>query len=689
MSDRKKGSIYTKIVSGVMIETTLLLLALGATIFMRIKPLNDDTFTEKLSTVMRLTDSTISAFLEGMNNSVLMLSNETEDVDSEDVLYTTAKMVTESNRFIKSASIIFDDDTCLSYPDDSMTTDFAKDAEWWDAALNQEGIPYFSALYENLEGEPVMAAAVTLPNGNGIAAIEIDPEAFIVLLGDETTMGDVTLIVMDANANVVLDPYDPVVAYKHCSTFNIPSLQNFFAGAYGVSRERVLDGRMAEVRILPSQNDYCILDYAMIISTKVMNASTNAVLHLLIIAVVSGMVISVLISILMGKSIANPLLKLIEILKNISEGDGDLTVRIPEDSNDEIGTMAQYFNLTLEKLAASLKSVITESQNMKNTSENLVQSIEDSSNQISGISSNIQQIKGDVQNQNSSVQEANNTINRIASNIGDLNESIIHQAESVSQSSSAVEQMVANIASVTSILEKNQNNVRLLSDSAEQGKEIIDKTVEMANKIARDSEVLIETSSIIQNIAEQTNLLAMNAAIEAAHAGESGKGFAVVADEIRKLAEDSNAQGKKIGEILEEFRGVITQMTSDSAELQSSFDTIFEHTQTVSEQESVIKNAMDEQKSGSDQVLQAMRSINLITGDVKNSSQSIEQGSKEILTQMEQVKNITEQINSSMIQINSGVENLSETMRSVNEVTEENTVSISKVSEEISAFKVE
>ncbi|MBR4448681.1 MAG: methyl-accepting chemotaxis protein, partial [Treponema sp.] len=213
-------------------------------------------------------------------------------------------------------------------------------------------------------------------------------------------------------------------------------------------------------------------------------------------------------------------------------------------------------------------------------------------------------------------------------------------------------------------------------------------TVETTNRIAEDSQGLIETSAIIQNIAEQTNLLAMNAAIEAAHAGESGKGFAVVADEIRKLAEDSNTQGKKIGEVLSQLHEKITTMTEDAKRMENQFNMIFDNTQTVKRQEEIIKQAMDEQSAGSNQVLEAMNRITTITQDVKSSSGVMDEGSKEILVEMEKLAQATVKINSSMLNIANGITNLNHTIKEVNTVTNENTISINRVTDVISKFKV-
>lgn len=686
-------SLATRIVIGIVIETVALLIILGLSIYKTIKPLNENSFTDKFATTVRLTDSAIDAYMQGVFHSTYSVAIvAASHIDDIDYITELEASIADSNDYVTSVSVYTSDGSTISYPEETMSYDYAKSQAWYDNVINCMGDPYFTPVYINQNGTLVFACGILIDDGEeeNIATVELNAGVFFEILGDEKSMGEIKLTLLDEEENVVLDPYawTDTLRLKKASLLGLNVLKEFKQGSYGVYRDNY-KGEECEVRIIPSGNNYYSLDYVMTSSIKNMNASTDAVARLLTIVISVAIVISVIVALLLGYSISNPLKKLIKVLKNISEGDGDLTVSLPDSSKDELGRLGFYFNRTISKIADSMRSVILESKNMTSVGNRLSDSMEASAVEISDIDTTVQRVKEDVKNQKQSVEHTNSTINEIVSSIDSLNQNIINQSASVTQSSSAVEQMVANIASVTQILEKNQGNVLELSSSAESGKQTILKTVVMTNKVVEDSEGLIEASNVIQNIARQTNLLAMNAAIEAAHAGKAGTGFAVVADEIRKLAEDSNTQGKKISKVLESFREVIQGMNADSAALKKQFDVIFENTQKVSTQESVIKNAMDEQQAGSSQILDAMHRINTITSDVRYASESIDKASKSILGQMEKLSEVTAEVNGSMSGISEGISSLKDAFNQVNDLSRENADSINHMSEAVGKFKVE
>ncbi len=399
-------------------------------------------------------------------------------------------------------------------------------------------------------------------------------------------------------------------------------------------------------------------------------------------------IILTLLGIVISSIISKPIKKFTAILKDISEGEGDLTRRIEINTSDEIGDMATYFNSTFEKIHHLVSSVQDQSERLENVGVELASNMTETAAAINEITENIRSIKNQTINQSASVTETTSTMEQISGGIDRLSQLIKEQNLNIKESESSIQDLIGSIDSVVSTLAKNTQNIDELSRTSQAGRMVLDKITEAIQEVSRESESLMEISNVIQGIASQTNLLAMNAAIEAAHAGETGKGFAVVADEVRKLAENSSSQTNTITSVLAKIKESIATVISYAEEVVSQFTLIENGVATVSNQETTIRKTVENQSIDSKNVLQALNKLNDISSKVQSSSVEMLNGSNQITSEAKNMNNITQEINGGMNEMASGADQISEAVNSVNELSNENKSSISALLNEVKKFKV-
>lgn len=225
------------------------------------------------------------------------------------------------------------------------------------------------------------------------------------------------------------------------------------------------------------------------------------------------------VSVFTWRSTLSRLRDMVERFKDVAEGEGDLTRRIPIVHKDEIGELAEWFNLFLDKIHDMIKSVADAAQLLGSASDNV-------SNTIEHISDNVRQTSSQTGVVSRTAEHVSQNLQTVATGAGEMQQSINEIAKNAGEAARIVTGAVQIAETTTSTVAK------LGESSAEIGQVI----------------------KVITSIAEQTNLLALNATIESARAGEFGKGFAVVANEVKELAKGTAKATEDISHKIEAIR---------------------------------------------------------------------------------------------------------------------------------------
>ncbi|MCR4421376.1 MAG: HAMP domain-containing protein [Spirochaetales bacterium] len=437
---------------------------------------------------------------------------------------------------------------------------------------------------------------------------------------------------------------------------------------------------------IPYSNNWKI---ALSIADEELRSPITKVIQIIVLVSSTAILLTVLVSLVFGRLIARPVKNVSSFFMQMSEGEGDLTKKITHTTKDEVGELSNNFNKFISNLAKMVKSIRNSTDSLSKIGIDLSNQMTENAAAVNEISANAASIKKQIENQTDFINNTKKNVDSILENLEKLNQNIENQSASLIESSSSIEEMVRNIQSTNDILQRNNETVEQMMIGADKGKKGMDDVSDLVKEITTNSEGLMEAVNAIQNIADQINLLAMNAAIEAAHAGESGKGFAVVAEEIRKLAENSNTKGRSITNVLGQLKKSIDQVSEATSNTQKLFESFYELAKIVNQQESIIKNAMEEQSSGSKQILEAIKQISNITSNIKSDSSKMINDSTKIKDVFENLMSVTYEVNKSIEEMSVGLSQINSSISRIQDLSLVNKENISKVAQEMNKFKVE
>lgn len=354
--------------------------------------------------------------------------------------------------------------------------------------------------------------------------------------------------------------------------------------------------------------------------TEQTESTTNLVTMLLFI----GLLLGGGIAWLTARIISGPLQIAVTAMKDIAEGDGDLTQRLNVRGSDEIAQMAMAFNQFAANIQELLGQVLVSADNISTSSEEMASASSSAENSIKKQNSETEQISAAVEEMSMNSQE-------------------------VAQNAELAADAARNADTETT------EGRRIVTDALHAVGKLADETqaaADVINKLGSDIQGITSVIDMIRGVAEQTNLLALNAAIEAARAGEQGRGFAVVADEVRTLASRTQQSTQEIQDKVEllqkDAEAAVTRMlqnrdiANNTIELTTtagtSLEAITQAVARITEMSNHIARAAEQQSEVANVVSQNIANVSQLAETTEESSQNVFLGTKGLNQQAEALR---------------------------------------------------
>ena len=339
-----------------------------------------------------------------------------------------------------------------------------------------------------------------------------------------------------------------------------------------------------------------------------------------------------------SNKITRPIQGIVHRLKDIAEGEGDLTARLDISRKDEIGELSKWFNTFMAKIQTIIREISDNAQSLNSSAVNL-----------SGLSSHMTSGAENMSLKSDTVASASE---EMSANMNSV--------------SAAMEQTTTNVNLVAAAIEEMTATINEIARNSEKGSSISGNAVakvksasEKVGQLGKDAMEINKVTETITEISEQTNLLALNATIEAARAGESGKGFAVVANEIKELARQTASATleikSKIDSIQVSTAGTVTEIEQITLVINEVNDIVSSIAASVEEQSVTTREIADNTNqisSGIQEVNGNVAQSNTVAGeiardigDANQDANEISNSSAQVNLSAEELKKLAEQLN--------------------------------------------
>lgn len=384
-----------------------------------------------------------------------------------------------------------------------------------------------------------------------------------------------------------------------------------------------------------------------------LNAESNNIRNNIIVISLVCILLAVLLSFIIARSISIPSNKLATIMKEAKNG--NLTIYVQDSSKDEIGQVITNFN----DMLSNMKRLVWQARES-------AQMVIDSGKQITSSSSQSytisEQIAGTIQHIAKGASDQASEIVKGVGHLTTLSDGINKVADSMSH--------VAEVVQKTHHLsEKAFDTVKSLDNRAAQTRAVSENIMNEMNSFSSDMNEIDKIVKLIVEIAEQTNLLSLNAAIEAARAGEAGKSFAVVAREVQKLAEQSRKASITISDILNSIKNK-TKLTVKAArdandivnlqletvdETDKAFKTIYQSMENINKSMNFMEALVKEILTSKEKALETIENVSAVSEEAAATAEEVSASTQEQMAFTDKLFNLAKKLDQMAQELSSAI----------------------------------